>query len=244
MNSIDHEELLQTAKEHFENGELSLAEPLINQLILQGKKNAELFHMLGTIFYDQGKFNKAIRSFRRALELEPSYTDASIGLSIILNDLGRYDEGKKVFEEAQIMLAQQKATDDPYVNEKLSLKHDELGELYCQYKRYKEGMEQYYKALNLTSRVPEMKMKIVDCHVQLNDSDKAIEILKDLIKEYPGFLTARNKLGRIYYEQGQLPEAIDVWENVLRRNENNSEAQRFLRQAQNIEYIPPQETTL
>ena len=129
------EELLQEARTHFQVGELKSAEPLINQLILQGHKSAEVFHMLGTLLYEQGKFSGRFRSFRRALELEPSYTDASIGLSIILNDLGRYEEGRKVFEEAQVMLAHQKAKEDPYMNEKLAIKHDELGELYSQFKR-------------------------------------------------------------------------------------------------------------
>ncbi|MEZ4870905.1 MAG: tetratricopeptide repeat protein [Bdellovibrionales bacterium] len=100
-DSVDQTELLVTAKEYFNEGQYRQAEPLLNQIILRNSKNADVFHMLGTIFYDQGKFNKAIRSFKRALEIDPTFTDASVGLSIILNDLGKYDEGQKVFEEAK-----------------------------------------------------------------------------------------------------------------------------------------------
>src|SRR3954464_4297987 len=95
---VDKEELLSTARELFAENKYRGAEPLLQQLILLNSKVPEVFQMLGTIYYDQGKFNKAIRSFKRALELDPTYTDASVGLSIIYNDLGRYEEGKEVFE--------------------------------------------------------------------------------------------------------------------------------------------------
>ncbi|MCB0406665.1 MAG: tetratricopeptide repeat protein [Bdellovibrionales bacterium] len=244
MELNDQTEILNEASAFFKKGELKSAEPLINQLILDGHKSAEVFHMLGTILYDQGKFNKAIRSFRRALELDPFYTDASIGLSIILNDLGRYEEGRKVFEEAQVMLAQKSAKEDPYIEEKLAIKHDELGELYCQYRRYDEGLEQYERALQLSSRVPELTMKIVDCLENLNRLTEAEAQLKSLVKTYPDFFNARTKLGKIYYEQNKIPEAIDAWENVLSRDPNHAQAKKLLAQAQNIEFIPAQEPYL
>lgn len=240
MSSIDAEELLSEARELFKKGSLKDAEPMVNQLILNGHKSSEVFHMLGTILYDQGKFNKAIRSFRRALEIDPTYTDASIGLSIILNDLGRYEEGQKVFQEAQVMLAQKSANEDPYIEEKLALKHDELGELYCQYKRFEEGLEQYERAMELSTRTPELTMKIVDCLENLDRMDEAEQKLKKLVQTYPDFHNARNKLGKLYYEQNRIPEAIDAWENVISRDPDNAQATRLLGQAQNIEFVPAQ----
>lgn len=236
--TVDHEELLQQARDEFNQGELKKAEPMINQLILSGFKSAEVFHMLGTLLYDQGKFSKAIRSFRRALELDPAYTDASIGLSIILNDLGRYDEGKKVFEEAQLMLAHKTAKEDPYMNEKLGMKHDELGELYFQFKRVNEAIEQYERALELSARKPELTMKIVDCHLKLEDEDRAIQMIKSLLDEYPDFHGARNRLGKIFYEQKRVPEAIETWEEVIARDPENVDAKRSLTRVENIEVIP------
>ena len=102
LDSEKQNDLIETAQELFNKGKYSQVEAIINQLILNNCKDPTIFQMLGTIFYDQGKFNKAIRSFKRALEIDPGYTDASVGLSIILNDLGRYEEGKKVFEGESI----------------------------------------------------------------------------------------------------------------------------------------------
>src|SRR5262249_52159681 len=109
--------MLSAARDYFRDNKYNLAEPILNQMILKNAKSAEVFHMLGTIYYDQGKFNKAIRAFRRALEIEPTFTDASVGLSIILNDIGKYDEGRQVFHEARELLARQSSLEDPYINE-------------------------------------------------------------------------------------------------------------------------------
>lgn len=231
----NQDEVLEAAREFFRENRYVQAEPILNQLILRGVKLPEVFQMLGTIYYDQGKFNKAIRSFRRALELDPTYTDASVGLSIILNDLGRYEEGKEVFEEARLKLNEMKSKEDPYVNEKLAIKHDELGELYLQYQRPKEALEQYYKSLSLSTRKPEITMKIVECLTRLNENSKAVKELRELLRDYPGFLGARIRLGKILYDLGDVGDAVEQWEAVLQREPGHLEAQMLIRQSQNLQ---------
>lgn len=228
-------ELLETTREHFREGNYRVAESLLQQLMLSDGKNPEVFHMLATIYYDQGKFNKAIRTFRRALEIDPTFTDASVGLSIILNDLGRYDEGKKVFVEAQEALARKNTSVDSYAQEKLAVKHDELGELYFQYKRYDEALEQYQTALKLSTRKPELKMKVVECYLRRNDGDdskNAVRELKSLTQDYPHFIPARLKLGLIYYNSRNVVAAIEQWETILLRDPDHPVAQKYLQMAQ------------
>lgn len=232
METVSNDDMMSAARDYFRESKYGLAEPILNQLILKNAKSPEVFHMLGTIYYDQGKFNKAIRAFRRALELEPTFTDASVGLSIILNDIGKYEEGRKVFDDARELLAKQNSNEDPYINEKFSIKHDELGEMYFQHQRYKDALEQYYKALTLSSRKPELTMKIVECYLRLQESEKALRELRTMTKDYPGFLSARVRLGKILYDTGDVPGAIEQWEAALHRDPQHGEAQRLLRQAQ------------
>lgn len=237
MDSYD--DALHLAKDYFQESKYDQAEPLLNQMILQNQKSPEIFHMLGTIYYDQGKFSKAIRAFRRALDLDPRFTDASVGLSIILNDIGRYEEGKQVFEEARNFLQQRKDQDDPYINEKLSIKHDELGEMYFQYGRYRESLEQYDRALVLSTRKPELTMKRVECLLKTGEGQAAIQALMDLIRDEPRYVGARLKLGQINYEMGQVAEAVEQWEWILEQNPDHAEAKRLLKQAQSIELTSP-----
>ena len=221
-------DLISEAQELFENGKYSAAENILNQLILKNSKSPQIFHMLGTIYYDKGKFNKAVRAFRRALELDPGFTDASVGLSIILNDLGRYQEGKEVFDTAYSLLEKKKQQTDPYVNEKFAIKHDELGELYFQHKRFTDALEQFYKALGLSTRRAEISMKIVECYLKLESQQKAIRELEKIIKEFPRFESARVKLGKIYSERGQNHLAKKTWDDVLTINPGNQSAKKLL----------------
>jgi predicted Zn-dependent protease len=133
------------------------------------------------------------------------------------------------------MLDRHRADADPYINEKLAIKHDELGELYFRYNRIKEGLDQYYKALSLSSRKAELTMKIAECYVKLEDYGRAIKELNHIVRDFPAFSTARVRLGRLYYDSGQVPEGVAQWESVLQRDPNHSEATRLLRQAQSVE---------
>lgn len=209
-----------------------MAESLLNQLLLKPQRNPEIYQMLATIYYDQGQFSKAIKTFKRALEIDPSYTDASVGLSIILNDLGKYEEGKKVFQDAQKLLDMKSGRTDSFIDEKIASKHEELADLYYQYKKYSEALEQLFKAQKLSSRKTEITLRIAECYVKLGFNDKAIRDLKSLIGEYPHFIPARLKLGVIYYNSNLIAEATEQWENVLLRDPQHPEALRFLKMAQ------------
>ena len=75
MSTLDRSELLDLARERFIENDYRTAEVLLQQAMLSLKRNPEIFHMLGTIYYDQGKFNKAIKTFKKALEIDPTFTD-------------------------------------------------------------------------------------------------------------------------------------------------------------------------
>ncbi|HEX7674720.1 MAG TPA: DUF6584 family protein [Bdellovibrio sp.] len=231
MHSLQ-DDMLSEARGYFINGNYKMAEPILNQMLLQNTRNPEVYQMLATIFYDKGQFSKAIKTFRRALEIDPTYTDASVGLSIILNDLGKYDEGKQVFLDAQDQLEKKSGKQDPFVDEKLASKHEELADLYYQYKRYNEALEQLLKAQKLSSRKAEITMRIAEVNVQLGQSERAIKDLKSLIREYPHLIPARLKLGAIYYNSNNIAEATEQWENILIRDPQHPEALRYLKMAQ------------
>jgi tetratricopeptide (TPR) repeat protein len=224
--------MLSEAREYFIDGNYKMVEPILQQMLLQNTRNPEVYQMLATIYYDKGQFSKAIKTFKRALEIDPTYTDASVGLSIILNDLGKYDEGKQVFIDAQNLLDKRSGKNDPFVDEKLSSKHEELADLYFQYKRYPEALEQLLKAQKLSTRKAEITMRISEVHVQLGQGDRAVKDLRALIREYPHFIPARLKLGVIYYNSNNVAEATEQWENILMRDPQHPEALRYLKMAQ------------
>ena len=234
MAAGDEQEILEIAREKFREGHMAQAERLLHQLILLNNKIPEVYQMLGTIHYDQGKFTRAIQTFKRALEIDPGYTDASVGLSIIYNDLGKYDEGKQVFEAAQKVLDAKKEKGDPYIEERLSSKHLELGDMYFQYNRFDEALDQYYKSAALATRKPDVLMKIVEVYLKKNQGNKAVKELKRIIETYPGYIQAKLKLGVVLYNSNRVVEAIQEWEGVLMREPAHSDALNYIKLAQEV----------
>lgn len=225
-------QLIDEAREAFIDGDYKTAEPLLNQPTLLHSKNPEVFQMLATIYYDQGKFNKAITTFKKALEIDPGYTDAAVGLSIILNDIGRYDEAKKIFNDAKTLLDSKKQLPDQNVNEKFAAKHAELADLYLQHKHYPEAIEQYTKAFAISSKKSDFAVRLAETYVQSGNKDKAVKELKTLLQANPKLVAPRLKLGLILYNFHHIAEAVDQWENVLRYEPQNAEALRYLKMAQ------------
>lgn len=226
------QQLIDEARAAFIEGDYATAEPLLNQPTVFNSKNPEVLQMLATIYYDQGKFNKAISTFKKALEIEPGYTDAAVGLSIILNDIGRYDDAKKIFEDAKAQLDAKKQTSEPNINEKFASKHAELADMYLQFTRYDESVEQYLKAISLSSKKVDLVLRLVECYVQAGKKDKAIKELNVLLQMDQKLIAPRLKLGLILYNSHHIAEAVDQWENILRYEPKNQEAIRYLKMAQ------------
>lgn len=226
------QQLIDEARSAFIEGDYATAEPLLNQPSLINSKNPEVLQMLATIYYDQGKFNKAISTFKKALEIDPGYTDAAVGLSIILNDIGRYDDAKKIFEEAKEQLDLKKQAATPDINEKFAAKHAELADLYLQYKRFDEAADQYLRAAALSTKKADFTIRLAECYVQAGQKDKAIKELKALLNVDPRLAAPRLKLGLILYNSHHIAEAVDQWENILRYDAKNQEALRYLKMAQ------------
>lgn len=226
------QELLFEAKDFFMEGHYQQSEPILNQLLVQNVREPEIFQMLATIYYSQGKFNQAIKTFKRALEIDPHYTDASVGLSIILNDIGRYDEGKKIFIEAQNLLEQRKNRAEPMQDEKFANKHEELADLYLLHKRFEEALVEMNKALQLSSRKADLTLRVADVYVEMGQKDKAVRDLRRLILDQPECHAARLKLGIIFYNSNNIAEAVEQWENVLLNEPRNAEAMKYLKMAQ------------
>lgn len=229
-------QLLDEARELFIEGKYKDVEPLLNQPTLQNSQNPEVFQMLATIYYNQGQFNKAIKTFKKALSVDPSYSDAAVGLSIILNDLGKYDEAKKIFEDAQKIIDQRKQKNinlaNQNIDEKFAQKHRELGDMYLSYKRYENALEQFRTAYKMSNNKQEALLQIAETLVQMGKSQFAVQELKSHLQRDPNSVQTRLKLGLVLYNSHMIAEAVEQWETVLRIEARNDQAVRYLKMAQ------------
>lgn len=229
------EDLIQEARVYYQKRNFRMLDPLLQQMMAQNHQSPEVYQMQANLYIYKGQFTKAIRCFKQALEIDPTYADASIGLSVLYNDIGKYEEARQVYEEAEKHLQKQKEISDPSTHEKLASKHEELADLYLQSKKYPEALEQLGLALHWTQRKAEVILRMADIYLKLGQEGRAVKELRQLILQHPDFVGAKVKLGLIYYSQNKVREAIEQWESVLLRDPQNSEVQRYLRRAKLVE---------
>ncbi len=230
MENTKLNDLLKKAKDAFQRSDLKTASLLLNEVIEQNPNCTEAFFYLANVFHVRGELGKAIKAFQRVLELDPHHTDASISLSVIYNDIGKYEEAKAIFEKAnnQVKNTQQQGLADPHLNRKFSLKHYELAEMYASYGRADEALFEYNKAVGLDPDNLEIRIKVAKTYTKKGFISKAFDELKRLKNEHPGYMPARIALGLLYYGNGNIIEAQAEWQNVLSREPNHQEASMYM----------------
>jgi len=230
LENIKLSDLLKKAKEAFQKNDLKTASLFLNEIIEQNPNATEAFFYLANVFHIRGELGKAIKAFQRVLELDPHHTDASISLSVIYNDIGKYEDAKVIFEKAnnQVKNNQHQGISDPHLNKKFSLKHYELAEMYVSYGRADEALFEYNKAATLDPDNLEIRIKIAKTYAKKGFISKAFDELKRLKNEYPAYMPGKIALGLLYYGNGNIIEAQAEWQNVLSRDPNHPEATMYL----------------
>jgi len=230
LENIKFSDLLKKAKEAFQRNDLKTASLFLNEIIENNPNATEAFFYLANVFHVRGELGKAIKAFQRVLELDPHHTDAAISLSVIYNDIGKYEEAKAIFEKAnnQVKNTQTAGVTDPHLNKKFSLKHYEIAEMYASYGRCDEALFEYNKAVTLDPDNLEIRIKVAKTYTKKGFVSKAFEELKRLKNENPGYMPARIAIGLLYYGNGNIIEAQAEWQNVLSREPNHPEAVMYM----------------
>ena len=144
MYASNNEQLLKTARDCFDKQEYKKAQVVLNEIIESDDRNVDALFLLANIFHINGEIGKAIKAFTKVLNLNSEHTDAAISLSVLYNDIGQYEDAKKVFDTAnERVKGKNKGSglmEDKHINKKFASKHYEIADLYLSYNRYDEAL--------------------------------------------------------------------------------------------------------
>ena len=85
------------------------AEELANEKIKEDPTHPEGYYLMGVCKYFQGDLAPSVDHLKKALMMDPQHTDASICLSVLYNDIGKYDQAKQVFDQANHSVAHKRS---------------------------------------------------------------------------------------------------------------------------------------
>lgn len=212
------------------------AQDLLKKELKNNPENAQLHYLQGVCFYLQGKIGLASQSLHQAIDLIPSHIDALLCLSVLYNDLGQYDQGRKFFKKAE------KSTHLGWEiknKKQLATKHLELADLYLRYKQYDEALMEYSKAHNLDPFSSDIRFQKAKTYVHKGWLTAAKKELEQLKIDDPCFLQAPLYLGLLAYEQGEFLQAAIEWEYVLSLEPTCQEAVDYLHLLENPSQASP-----
>ena len=93
------EKIINQAFKFHSQGNISEAAKYYQEFINQGFKDHQVICNYGVILKDFGKLKEAEFSYRKAIELNPNFTDAHYNLGNILRDIGKLKEARLCSEK-------------------------------------------------------------------------------------------------------------------------------------------------
>ncbi|MCO5142361.1 MAG: tetratricopeptide repeat protein [Oligoflexia bacterium] len=222
---------LAAAKQLLAKGNSEDALELLQELDVSGSGSAEIQYLIGTIYHRQNKFESAVDRFKRAIQIDPNFTDAAISLSIIYNDTGHYEEGKKVFQQAEIRAKKSSNSPSPsiLVLKDIAAKHIELGSLYRKLQRYDEAANEYLKASRIDTQNVEARILLAKAHGHRKQWKLAENELIHLVREFPNNISARVHLALVYYATGNTVDAQMELLEAKSKDPSNEQVSMYLR---------------
>ncbi len=229
----DFEKNYQLAQAYFEDENFLEAEKLFNELI-QSMPNscADIYNNLGFIKHQAGDFEQSIDCFKKALEINPHYTEAALNLTIAYNDTEQYDKASSVFSKAVEFANEKdekgKGKIDPFIKGKLANEHFKLGNTYFEVGLLDDAEEQYRKTLSMRPNFVDVITRLGITLREKGDYNGAIDTFRMAKEVKPHYTPAMIHLGITYYTNGFFDLALKEWEAVKKIDPQGKEVDIYL----------------
>jgi tetratricopeptide (TPR) repeat protein len=212
----------------FEERRYDHALQYLEKAAIEKNEYADVFNMLGLIYYYNERFNDAVLSFERALAINPNYTEASLNLSVVYNELGKFDKGKGAYELAKASRKEAVAYLDPYVKGRVANMHAALGVIYKDLGVYGEAVAELKLALALRPEFVDIKTELGVAYRDMKDFDNSVRELLEAVKLKKDCAMPRVQLGLTYYTMGRTELAKAEWAKVLELYPDDKMARMYM----------------
>jgi tetratricopeptide (TPR) repeat protein len=217
-----------SGRKAFDDRKYDLALKCLEKAAIEKNDYADVFNMLGFIYYYNGRFNDAILAFEKALSINPGYTEASLSLSVVYNEIGMFDKGRAAYKMAKTSRKDAATYLDPYVKGRVANMHSALGAIYKDLGLYGEAIGEFKKALALRPEFIDIKTELGVAYRDSRDFDNAVRELSEAIRLNGDYVMSRIQLGLTYYTMGRSELAKDEWLKVIETHPEDKMARMYM----------------
>lgn len=199
-------------KDGIKYDEKSLTSPTDNPTAAENYNN-------GYRAFHSGDYNKAIKFYRKAIQLDPKYTDAYDNCGIAYRRLGNLDSAAFFYKESI------------KINPKATIAHGNLAIVYSEQGKLQEAIKEYEEISKNNPNDPEAPYGIAGIYLQAKQYDKALVSAKKssvLFEKYApqyvgdayyyvglSYLKLNDKKNAKEYIQNALQKGAQVPANIL-----------------------------
>ncbi len=224
-------QVIQQATAAFEAGNYEKAEALLLEVVERTPTYANLYNMLGFISNQRNAPERAVAQFRRALALNPNYSEARLNLALTLAEMGEYEQAAQEAAELQTRAAADSRRLSLGVRGQLANSHADLGKRYHDLGLFAEAVAEYDKALRLCPTFPDIhNRRAISCR-ELGRYAEAKASLLRALELNPDYVEAHVNLGILHLKLGNHPDAVKTWEHALQLDPTHRLARIYLNQA-------------
>ncbi|MFQ5902800.1 MAG: fused MFS/spermidine synthase [Candidatus Binatia bacterium] len=178
---------------------------------------ADVYNDFGTIYRQQGLWDRAVAWFLEALRVMPDYGLAHYNLGVMYEDRGLVEKALSAYRKAVRAM--------PDVAEA----HAKLGVVYQLKREWDEAIAAYRKAVQLKPEYAEAHYNLGHIYHQRQQWKEAIAAFEEVIRLKPEFYRAYGNLGLIYFRLGYKEKAVEMFREVVRLNPGDEFAKEALR---------------
>ncbi len=213
--------------------------------------DAVSLNISGDRYYQEGRLDKAVAEYHKALELDPANVNVRNSLGVCYGKQEKYAAALAEFKKAleldpnEVMAvyniglihyirgAREKAEGSwlaaLQLQEDVFEIHFQLGRLYAEQKEWKKGLPHLRRATDLRPGSAPAQCLLGKCRLALDDHAGAIKAFKQAVKRNPNDAEALSTLGWLYHRQGENPEIASTFcrQSVALAPENGLYRQRL-----------------
>jgi type IV pilus assembly protein PilF len=169
------------------------------------KCDAETYNLLGVVYLNLKDYAKAEESFNKALKLEPNFSEAYNNLGILNLLQGRYQQAIFYFEKA--------LANPLYANAHLAKTN--MAQAYYLLGDKNKAIEILTSLLREKADYAQALIELGKIYLNERDLQAAEFYLKQALKLDRTSSEARYYLGEVFFQQGKLDLAKEIWESLI-----------------------------
>ena len=229
--------LVDIKKRYYYNGEIYFNREEYTHAIFEFQKAIEIdqgfkdvHRFVGEAYLKLGGLEKAEKSARDALDIDPNYKLAQELLEKIKRKYKEHGDDyrkKKAFTKALTFYQQAIRIDDKYKEA-----YHNLGILYRRMKEYDKAITAYQRVIDIDERSHVTYSDFSFVYREIGETARAVDLLNQAIEIKPGYQRAHYNLAETYFEVENLQDAGEKVLEALRLDANDQDTLKLKKNIQ------------